>query len=214
MLHLTKFLHGKGHVVIADSYFASFQTAVALLTVGLWFIGMLKTASAGFCKLYLHGRAWERGGEVKRGDTLHVETEVKVGGVMRKVYGHSWNEPGTEGVPKKVMISTSGDSLPAQFAIDEETGVSVPITRFVPNPKVVKQFFDAPCAIDVHNHLWQGVMAIEDHVGTQDHVFLLFCTIFGMCIAAGLRAKPLACAVLRVAGHAFSNTQLRCFSNK
>ena len=71
--------------MIADSYFASFQTAVALLTVGLWFIGMLKTASAGFGKLYLQGRAWEGGGEVKRGDTLHVETEVKVGGVMRKV---------------------------------------------------------------------------------------------------------------------------------
>ena len=35
-LRLTEFLHGKGHIVYRDSYFASFQTARALFVHGTY----------------------------------------------------------------------------------------------------------------------------------------------------------------------------------
>jgi hypothetical protein len=108
---LEKYL-GQGHVAIADAYFASLATVLALLERGTWFIGMLKTASSGFPKAFLHKDAWEAGEEPKRGDTRHVMAEVQVDKTKYKVYGHAWNEPGTDGVPKKVLISSCGDTLP------------------------------------------------------------------------------------------------------
>lgn len=53
------------------------------------------------------------GEEPKRGDTRHVMAEVQVDKTKYKVCGHAWNEPGTHGVPKKVLISSCGDTLPA-----------------------------------------------------------------------------------------------------
>lgn len=52
----------------------------------------------------------------------------------------------------------------------------------MPRPNVVKQYFDGASQIDVHNHLRQGVIAIEDHVHTQDDIFRLFTTVFATCI--------------------------------
>ena len=53
-LRLTEFLHGRGHVVYGDSYFASFQTARALLADGTYFTGMVKNATKGFPKKFLN----------------------------------------------------------------------------------------------------------------------------------------------------------------
>lgn len=68
-----------------------------------------------------------------------------------------------------------------RFAVDEETGFSQSITRTVPRPFVIKHYFEGACQIDVHNHMRQGVMSIEEQIGTNDHIFRLFCSIFGMC---------------------------------
>jgi hypothetical protein len=205
-LRLTKFLHGKGHVVYADSYFASVQTAVALLARGTYFAGMLKTASAGLPNKYRQGAAGEGGEEPERGDTRHVKTVVKRDGMSYPVYGHAWNEPGTEGVPKKVLVATAGSTVPAdphkkkRFRFDEENGWSDKIERTVPRPMVVKEYFDAACQIDVHNHLRQGVLAIEDNIGTKDHIFRLFCTIIGMCAVDAFKFYNMSTSVDRRKG--------------
>ena len=52
---LTEMLHGKVHIVYGDSYFTSVQTVKALLEHGTYYLGMLKTASAGFISCHLHG---------------------------------------------------------------------------------------------------------------------------------------------------------------
>eukprot|EP00731_Ephydatia_muelleri_P022143 Em0014g734a len=57
-LRLTEFLHGKGHVVYGDSYFASFQTARALLAHGTYFTGLVKNATKGFPKKFLNDVGW------------------------------------------------------------------------------------------------------------------------------------------------------------
>jgi hypothetical protein len=152
---------------------------------------MLKTASAGFPKTFLHNDAWKKehedDPEPKRGDTRHVTAEIEVSGSKRNVYGHAWNEPGTAGLPKKVLVSSCGDTLPTDPHIKKRFKVSETdarygevIERYVPRVSIVKQYFNAACQIDVHNHLRQGVIGIEDHVGTNCHIFRLFCTIFSM----------------------------------
>ncbi|KAL5474749.1 hypothetical protein EMCRGX_G026742 [Ephydatia muelleri] len=57
-LRLTEFLHGKGHAVYGDSYFASFQTARALLAHGTYFTGLVKNATKGFPKKFLNDVGW------------------------------------------------------------------------------------------------------------------------------------------------------------
>ena len=57
-LRLTEFLHGKGHVIYGDSYFASFQTARALLAHGTDFTGLVKNATKGFPKKFLNDVGW------------------------------------------------------------------------------------------------------------------------------------------------------------
>ena len=66
-LRLTEFLHGKGHVVYGDSYFASFQTARALLAHGTYFTGLVKNATKGFPKKFLNDVGWSV--TAQRGDT-------------------------------------------------------------------------------------------------------------------------------------------------
>ena len=40
-------------IVVGDSYFASVQTAQELKEIGLWFVGVVKTATKGFsCMIY------------------------------------------------------------------------------------------------------------------------------------------------------------------
>jgi predicted metal-dependent enzyme (double-stranded beta helix superfamily) len=191
VLRLCKNWFGKGHIIYGDSAFASVATVSALLERGCYFIGMLKTASAGFPKTFLHNDAWKKehedDPEPKRGDTRHVTAEIEVSGSKRNVYGHAWNEPGTAGLPKKVLVSSCGDTLPTDPHIKKRFKVSETdarygevIERYVPRVSIVKQYFNAACQIDVHNHLRQGVIGIEDHVGTNCHIFRLFCTIFSM----------------------------------
>ena len=36
----------------------------------------------------------------KRGETATIRTEKKVHGAVKYIYGHVWNEPGSEATPK------------------------------------------------------------------------------------------------------------------
>ena len=52
-LRLTKAYHASNRVVVGDSWFASLMTAWELYKVGLFFMGIVKTASRFFPKKYL-----------------------------------------------------------------------------------------------------------------------------------------------------------------
>lgn len=173
-----------------DSAFASVQTAMALLERSTYFVGMVKTAHKGFPKKVLLNDAWDQGVlPAKRGDTRHVEAEIEVAGRKRKFHGHAWNEPGGQASKRKALLSTCGDTLPAdphrkkRLRVDENNRkYGEVIERVVPRPNVVKMYFGAACQIDIHNHMRQGVIGIEDHVGTNSHIFRLFSTIVAMSV--------------------------------
>lgn len=55
-LRLVQPWFGSKRTVIGDSAFASFSTCVALLSMGLFFIGIVKTATSKFPKaFFMHG---------------------------------------------------------------------------------------------------------------------------------------------------------------
>ena len=51
----------------------------------------------------------------------------------------------------------------------------------MPRTSAIKEYFQVACVVDVHNHLRQGSLAMEDAICTHDWWFRNFCTIIGMC---------------------------------
>ena len=124
--------------------------------------------------------------QAKRGDTVTIRTEKKVHGVSKYIYGHVWNEPGSEGAPRKIIISTWNHSMSVddharkRWHLNETTGESETITHTVPRTQMIKSYFEAACAIDVHNHLRQDGLGMENAIETSNWWFRLMCTILGM----------------------------------
>ena len=153
VLRLTEMLHGKGHIVYGDSYFTSVQTVKALLEQGTYYLGMLKTASAGFPKKYLQSLAWND--DATRGETRRVQHTVNIKGVQEIIFGHAWNEPGIVGLPKTILCGSAHHTLSTdphvkvRWQLNVVTGSSEQITRTVPRTSAVKEYFQAACIIDV-----------------------------------------------------------------
>ena len=43
---------------------------------------------------------------------MTIRTEKKVHGVVKYIYCHVWNEPGSVGGPKKIIVSTWNHGMP------------------------------------------------------------------------------------------------------
>ncbi len=97
--------HGSGREVIGDSYFASVSTAIALLGVGLFFIGNVKSCHKRFPKADIKGRLRERG------DVVHMSVKIPktpMPGVSTLfASGHMDKAP-------MVLVHTSGHGLPGE----------------------------------------------------------------------------------------------------
>ena len=143
----------------------------------------MKTASKGYPKKFLNDLGWPS--TALRGDTLTVKYTYTWNSTEKEVYGHAWNEPGTAGAPKKCLISswnhTLGvdDHVKLRWTLNDSTGEGETITRTVPRTQMIKSYFEGACCIDVHNHLRQGSLGMEDSVGTNDWWFRCFCTVLG-----------------------------------
>ncbi len=90
----------------------------------------------------------------------------------------------------KTLISNAGttyDGVPAkkdrhtiiQLNGEDETTV---ITRVVPRPKMVEEFFQFFSAIDIHDHLRQGSLRLEEAWKTKKWKHRVFSTIFGVIV--------------------------------
>lgn len=108
LLRLSKQWRGTGRIIIADSAFASVKSAVNLKKEnGLFFLGLVKTASRKFPKAHLNSLEMER-----RGD--HAVFTARESGVdLRAV---TWNEGKKDKhgkIVKKNIVATCGTTLPA-----------------------------------------------------------------------------------------------------
>jgi hypothetical protein len=98
LLRLTQPWWGSGRVVCADSAFASVRSAVQLHKKGLYFLGLVKTASRCFPKEFLENYPLQG-----RGD--HVAVTSKMDGV--NLIGCAWNDN-----KRKLIVGTCGTTLP------------------------------------------------------------------------------------------------------
>eukprot|EP00960_Hanusia_phi_P063826 765588-Hanusia_phi.AAC.2 len=173
----------KGHAIYGDSAFASLSTAKTLFSRKTFFTGLVKQCSSGFPKRYLNEEAWDIMDH--RGKTQTVSLKMDIDGMNFMIYGHAWNEPGRVNVPRKILISTWNTTEEAsphekkRVRINGETRRTEHYTFNVPRTKMIKSYFTSASIIDVHNHLRQDSLGLENAIGTQNWRFRMMCTILG-----------------------------------
>jgi len=150
-----------------------------LWQVGLFFMGVVKTASKYFPKKFLvqwceeHSRREDRG--------KHKLLKTVRDGV--NVYALGWSDK-----KGKHVVFTDGTDFPAEpsrrtrhRAVQQgRIFVKQRYEKVVPRPLVIKEMFDALSAIDVNDHLRQGSLEIERQWIVRSWVLRLFGTILGM----------------------------------
>ncbi|XP_045778132.1 uncharacterized protein LOC123876048 [Maniola jurtina] len=153
-LRLTEPWHGSGRIVVGDSWFASVKTAVELSKVGLYFIGLVKTAHSFYPSSEMATRCPSHKGasvvSTAEKDSVHL-------------IACAWRD-------KKIhtFVSTCGTTLPGQPSRKrrwDDDGNQ--FFREVDRPKLVEQYFDGAGAIDIHNHIRQDGLALEKAWGTH-----------------------------------------------
>ena len=174
-LRMTSSWHGKAHIVVGDSAFSSVATAVALKQNGTYFVGIVKTASKMYPKQFMQTHHFE-----ERGAHIALSATVQ----CNKVFAVSWLDG-----KRKDLVSTCGTTLPAspaqrtrqQVVVSSTSGVKTrPYIRYTPRCNIVASFFDNFHKIDVHDHLRQGVLKLEQHWLTKNWVHRLFATLIGV----------------------------------
>ena len=180
-MRLTKPWHGTNRVLTGDSWFACFLAALHLWTVGLFFMGIVKTASRFFPKTFLIRWCEQNNARENRGRYKLLET-------MRdgvRIYALGWSDK-----KGKQIVFTTGTTLPAEPSVRrrhrrvEVNGrwVSQPYEKIVPRPMVIKEMFDSFSIIDVDDHLRQGSLELERTWIVRDWILRIFMTILGVII--------------------------------
>jgi hypothetical protein len=206
VLRLVAHWFGTGRRIIADAAFSSLATCTALLLNGLFYLGIVKTATKGypvqFCK------NWE-GQNPVRGDHRSISTTVNVRGEARKVISSLWCSKRDQ---VKKLIGTcsttlNGDAIRVQRSkrvlveVDEEEkddadnddeggdapapqGIWVTQRAIVPTdrPKIAQDLFEDFGAIDLHDRYRQGILKLEMVWRTRFMWQRLFATIEGMIV--------------------------------
>lgn len=166
-LRLTEPWHGSGRVVVGDSWFASVKTAVELFKVGLYFIGLVKTAHSFYPVSEMTAKCpTHKGASVvstAEKDSVHL-------------IACAWRD-------KKIhtFVATCETTLPGtpsrKRRWDDEGNL---FFREVPRPKLVQQYFDGAAAIDIHNHIRQDGLALEKAWGTQKWEHRIYASVLGI----------------------------------
>ena len=156
-LHLTTDFHGTGGIVIADSWFGSVKTAVALKQSGLYSIMIVKTAHKRFPREALDSHDLEIGEWVAYNATFD---DVKLQVVS------------FQDIKKKQFISTCSTILPGNPRKTRYLGE-------VSHPKVAEFYLNHVAAIDMDNHIRTGSMGLEDAILTKSPHIRQFTGILG-----------------------------------
>jgi hypothetical protein len=175
---------GEAHTLFADSAFSSVKTLLALAVHGIRFMGMVKTAHREFPMKYLQSWAAGKDNEEtpKRGDHILLESESGEGS---KLYALGWADR-----KAKFFVFNAGTTHPVdpsvrvRHKVIVENGEARTMTweKKVNWPDAVRTYFQNFSVIDIHNHLRQGSLAVEQEWLTHTWWHRVFATIFGICV--------------------------------
>lgn len=181
LLRLCKKYNGSGRVVHADSAFSSVKTLLALRERGLFFMGMVKTASKEYPKAYF--RQYEAEGN-NGGPPLRGSHKLLVSGEP-PFYALSWFDRKAKHIITNV--GTTNDAEPSRrkrHKVVNKRGIHVTKVweKVVSRPDMIKLFFDHFSDIDVHDHRRQGSLAFEREWYTHSWYVRIFSTVLGVCV--------------------------------
>lgn len=175
-LRMTKKFFGTGKVIIADSWFGSVITAVALFLKGIFCIMNVKTATTNFPKAELMEEVDEIKGNTaeakearrkRRGKSVAFSQTVKCGPDKQCTLlaaGHNKKKP-------LLVVSTYGTMLPADdhnktWKVNQADGSVELHSLKTPQPEVHALYRIWMNIVDIHNKLRQGVVSMADVWGT------------------------------------------------
>lgn len=165
-----------GRIVVGDSYFASVQAAIRLFRIGLRFIGVVKTATAGYPMAYLGRKELPDG----KGDRFGLVTVDETG---CQLLAFVWSDR-----DRRYFVSTCS-SLSAGHIIERTRWKQIdkapnaePERRdlTVKQPKVCEQYYSACSKIDRHNRSRQSNLMMETKVRVNVFDKRLNTTVFAM----------------------------------
>ena len=181
---LVKAWANTGSIVVADSYFASVQAAVRLMSIGLRFIGTVKTATREFPMAYLAAREMTHG----RGDRHGVLSKTDCG---TSLLAYCWVDR-----DRRYFISTcsslaAGPPCVRQrwTQVDRITPNAAPVSLeiVVAQPMACYLYYAACGRIDQHNRLRQASLMLEKKIKTTLWHQRVSMTFFGMCVVDAYR---------------------------
>jgi hypothetical protein len=163
-----------GRCLVGDSWFASVRTAVALMKVGVFFIGNVKTAHGKFPKQTLK----EEGKGLPRGDT--VVYTATVDGVSLNAVGWKCGKVKTV----QTFITTCGTSTTANTMAhcDSQDVYGNLLTEHFKRPVIAELYASAAGSIDWHNRSRQGELALEKRWVTQKWTLRVMTTVIAICV--------------------------------
>jgi hypothetical protein len=171
----------KPNLFYGDSWFASVKTAELVRQRGHEFVGPVKTSSKNFPKGALESKmaGWSGGMSM-------VMEGVTASGVKLLAIGYKYNL-------RKVLSfvatrgagsTTPGNPYRAKFA----DGWGNVMTRLVPRPDVISQYFQISNAVDTHNQARQSDLALEQHWVTTNCWFRIITTFIGLTVTDAWKA--------------------------
>ena len=193
-LRMTRFWHGTGRTIIADSWFGSFLCAIALHGVGLYCIMMVKTAYRFYPLKFLKQWAVDEGNRVdENGDRVPWGNHK----VLRRIEPTA-NGPATvyalghRDRKLKTIITNKGTTLPGEpmsversrIAFDDEgRPYNEYYLKTTPRCNIMELLFNDFSCIDIENHRRQGVLRPEKFWLTKCWWKRCYASVgLGMCV--------------------------------
>ncbi len=181
-LRLTKCagLHGTGRVLVGDSYFSSVNALQRLHEYGLFFWGIVKTATALYPMRFLKEKSVEWDAPHRREhrgkhNTLVSDYTVAGTDTTHRMAAIAWHDLKTKYIITNVGHTQAGRPLvrkrstlvapqnPQEAALCSTQAVQLEI----PQPAAVADGFEHFSAIDMHNDYRQGILKIEEYYKTH-----------------------------------------------
>ena len=165
-------------VVVADSYYASVQAAVRLMSIGLRFIGTVKTATREFPMAYLGSKIMAHG----RGDRYGLISKDPSG---TSLLAYCWIDREC-----RYFISTCSSLAAGPHCIRKRWRQIDPtpnadpelVEVIVAQPAACNIYYSACSKIDMHNRIRQSSLALETKMKTTQWWRRVTMSIFGMCV--------------------------------
>lgn len=179
-LRLTKLagLHGTGRVLVGDSYFSSVNALLRLHEFGLFFWGIVKTATALYPMRVLKDKSAAFDAPNRRenrGKHNTFTSEYEVAGQRHKMAAIAWHDLKTKYIITNVGHTLPGAPLvrrrtvlePAQNAQQAALCTTREVHINIPQPAAVADGFEHFSAVDMHNDYRQGILKIEEYYKTH-----------------------------------------------